>query len=131
MSTGVEKYEGDAATAEGATARSPRAARLLAEVGREVRPFKIRDVEISPPLVLSPMAGVTDVPFRALLKRRGGIGLTVSEFISVEGLTRNNPKLRWQMRCFENERPFAVQVCGGQAERMRMTAELAEEVRAD
>ena len=49
----------------------------------EIKPFKIRDVEINPPLVLSPMAGVTDVSFRRLLKRRGGVGLSVSEFISV------------------------------------------------
>jgi nifR3 family TIM-barrel protein len=96
-----------------------------------MKPFKIRDVLISPPLVLSPMAGVTDVPFRALLKRRGGIGLTVSEFISVEGLTRNNPKSRRQMRFFDYERPFAVQIFGGQPERMRMAAEMAEEVGAD
>src|SRR5918998_867946 len=95
------------------------------------RPFKIRDVLISPPLVLSPMAGVTDVPFRALLKRRGGIGLTVSEFISVEGLTRNNPKSKRQMRFYDYERPFAVQIFGGQPERMRMAAEMAEEVGAD
>ncbi|HEV2862455.1 MAG TPA: tRNA-dihydrouridine synthase family protein, partial [Pyrinomonadaceae bacterium] len=96
-----------------------------------MKPFKIRDVEINPPLVLSPMAGVTDVPFRALLKRRGGIGLTVSEFISVEGLTRDNPKSKRQMRFFEEERPFAVQIFGGQPERMRMAAEMAEEVGAD
>jgi nifR3 family TIM-barrel protein len=96
-----------------------------------MKPFKIRNVLISPPLVLSPMAGVTDVPFRALLKRRGGIGLTVSEFISVEGLTRNNPKSRRQMRFFDYERPFAVQIFGGQPERMRMAAEMAEEVGAD
>jgi tRNA-dihydrouridine synthase B len=94
-------------------------------------PFKIRDVEINPPLVLSPMAGVTDISFRRLLKRRGGIGLTVSEFISVEGLTRHNPKSKRQMRFFEEERPFAVQIFGGQPERMRMAAEIAEEVGAD
>jgi tRNA-dihydrouridine synthase B len=57
-----------------------------------MKPFKIRNIEINPPLVLSPMAGVTDYSFRRMAKRRGGIGLTVSEFISVEGLTRNNPK---------------------------------------
>ncbi|MFN2577461.1 MAG: tRNA dihydrouridine synthase DusB [Pyrinomonadaceae bacterium] len=96
-----------------------------------IKPFTIRDIEISPPLVLSPMAGVTDISFRRLLKARGGIGLTVSEFISVEGLTRNNPKSKRQMRFYENERPFAVQIFGGQAERMRMAAEMAEEVGAD
>ncbi|HYY56456.1 MAG TPA: tRNA dihydrouridine synthase DusB, partial [Pyrinomonadaceae bacterium] len=96
-----------------------------------MKAFKIRDVEINPPLVLSPMAGVTDVSFRRLLKRRGGIGLTVSEFISVEGLTRDNPKSKRQMRFCEDERPFAVQIFGGKPERMRMAAEMAESVGAD
>ncbi len=97
----------------------------------EIKPFKIRDIEINPPLILSPMAGVTDVSFRRLLKRRGGVGLSVSEFISVEGLTRSNPKSKRQMRFYPDERPFAVQIFGGQPERMRMAAEMAEEVGAD
>src|SRR5436190_18305659 len=97
----------------------------------DIKPFKVRNIEINPPLVLSPMAGVTDISFRRLLKARGGIGLTVSEFISVEGLTRNNSKSKRQMRFYENERPFAAQIFGGQAERMRMAAEMAEEVGAD
>jgi tRNA-dihydrouridine synthase B len=96
-----------------------------------VVPFKIRDIEINPPLILSPMAGVTDYTFRRLIKRRGGVGLVVSEFISVEGLTRNNPKSKRQMRFDEEERPYAVQIFGGQPERMAMGAEMAEEVGAD
>jgi len=96
-----------------------------------IKPFKIRDIEINPPLVLSPMAGVTDVSFRRLVKQCGGVGLTVSEFISVEGLTRNNPKSKRQMRFFEDERPYAVQIFGGQPERMRMAALMAEEIGAD
>jgi tRNA-dihydrouridine synthase B len=96
-----------------------------------MKPFKIRDIEINPPLILSPMAGVTDISFRRLLKKCGGVGLTVSEFISVEGLTRHNPKSKRQMRFFEEERPFAVQIFGGQPMRMRMAAEMAEEVGAD
>lgn len=97
----------------------------------KIEPFKIRDVLIDPPLILSPMAGVTDVAFRCLMKRLGGIGLTVSEFVSVEGLTRNNPKSKRQMRFQTYERPFAVQIFGGQPERMRMAAQMAEEVGAD
>ena len=96
-----------------------------------MKPFKIRNIEINPPLVLSPMAGVTDYSFRRLAKTCGGIGLTVSEFISVEGLTRNNPKSKRQMRFWAAERPFAVQIFGGQVERMAMAAEMAEEVGAD
>jgi len=96
-----------------------------------MKPFKIRNIEINPPLILSPMAGVTDYTFRRLIKRRGGVGLVVSEFISVEGLTRGNPKSKRQMRFAEEERPFAVQIFGGQVERMVLGAEMAEEVGAD
>jgi tRNA-dihydrouridine synthase B len=96
-----------------------------------MKPFKIRNISIDPPLILSPMAGVTDYTFRRLIKRRGGVGLVVSEFISVEGLTRGNPKSKRQMRFDEEERPFAVQIFGGQPERMAMGAEMAEEIGAD
>ena len=96
-----------------------------------MKPFKIRNIEISPPLVLSPMAGVTDYSFRRLIKSCGGVGLSVSEFISVEGLTRHNPKSKRQMRFDETERPFAVQIFGGEVSRMVLGAEMAEEVGAD
>lgn len=96
-----------------------------------MKPFKIRDIAIDPPLILSPMAGVTDYTFRRLIKRRGGVGLVVSEFISVEGLTRHNPKSKRQMRFDEEERPFAVQIFGGKVDRMAMGAEMAQEVGAD
>src|SRR5215213_3221645 len=94
-------------------------------------PFKIRNIDVDPPLILSPMAGVTDYTFRRLIKRRGGVGLVVSEFISVEGLTRGNPKSKRQMRFDQEERPFAVQIFGGRPERMAMGAEMAQEVGAD
>jgi nifR3 family TIM-barrel protein len=96
-----------------------------------VKAFRIRNIPIDPPLILSPMAGVTDYTFRRLIKRRGGVGLVVSEFISVEGLTRGNPKAKRQMRFDEEERPYAVQIFGGQVERMVLGAEMAEEVGAD
>jgi nifR3 family TIM-barrel protein len=96
-----------------------------------MKPFKIRDITIDPPLILSPMAGVTDYTFRRLIKRRGGVGLVVSEFISVEGLTRGNPKSKRQMRFDEEERPYAVQIFGGKPDRMAMGAEMAQEVGAD
>ncbi len=96
-----------------------------------MKTFKVRDIEISPPLVLSPMAGVTDFSFRRLLKKRGGVGMTVSEFISVEGMTRNSPQSKRMMRFQEFERPFAVQIFGSNIERMAMAAEMAEDIGAD
>src|SRR3954464_15924344 len=89
--------------------------------------FRIRDIDINPPLILSPMAGVTDYTFRRLIKRRGGVGLVVSEFISVEGFTPLNPKSKRQLRFDEEERRFAVQIFRGQAPRKAWGAEMAQE----
>ncbi len=110
---------------------SERTQRPYIRLTPEMKPFNIRDIAIDPPLILSPMAGVTDYTFRRLIKRRGGVGLVVSEFISVEGLTRHNPKAKRQMRFDEEERPFAVQIFGGQAPRMALGAEMAQEIGAD
>ncbi len=96
-----------------------------------MKPFYIRNIKIDPPLTLSPMAGVTDYSFRRLIKRRGGVGMTVSEFISVEGMTRNSPQSKRMMRFNEEERPFAIQIFGANTKRMAMAAEMAEEVGAD
>lgn len=93
--------------------------------------FSIAGRKLSPPLVLSPMAGVTDSPFRRVAKRCGGLGLIVTEFISVEGLTRGNLRSHQMMRFKTEERPIAIQIFGYDAERMRWAAEIAEEAGAD
>src|SRR5262245_50701041 len=72
--------------------------------------FKIEGRELWPPLVLSPMAGVTDSPFRRVAKKCGGLGLIVTEFISVEGLTRGNLRSHEMMRFKPEERSIAIQI---------------------
>src|ERR1051326_1226885 len=94
--------------------------------------YSIRNVSIKPNLILAPMAGVTDSAFRKLIKRCGGVGLIVTEFISAEGLTRNNLKTH-RMMFFddEEERPISIQFFGHTPERMAAAAELAEQMGAD
>ncbi len=93
--------------------------------------FEIAGRRLSPPLVLSPMAGVTDSPFRRVAKKCGSIGLIVTEFISVEGLTRGNMRSHEMMRFAPEERPIAIQIFGYDEVRMRWAAEIAEEAGAD
>jgi tRNA-dihydrouridine synthase B len=88
-------------------------------------------VTIRPNLVLAPMAGVTDSPFRRLIKELGGVGLIVTEFISVEGLTRGNLKTHRMLRFLPEERPISIQIFGYDVERMRVAAEVVEEAGAD
>ena len=98
------------------------------------RAIQVGPVEIRPNLILSPMSGVTDSPFRRMVKLASGdaVGLLVTEFISVEGLTRGN--LRTAMRLHfkpEVERPLSVQIFGSEKVRMADAAEIAVDHGAD
>src|SRR5687768_1682955 len=93
--------------------------------------YYIGNVQIRPNLILAPMAGVTDSAFRKLIKRCGSVGLIVTEFISVEGLTRNNLKTHRMLRFDEEERPISIQFFGHNEERVAAAAQVAEERGAD
>jgi nifR3 family TIM-barrel protein len=91
----------------------------------------VGSVKIEPNLVLAPMAGVTDSSFRRLIKELGGVGLIVTEFISVEGLTRGNMRTHRMMRFLPEERPLSIQIFGYDVDRMVMAAGAIEESGAD
>jgi len=93
--------------------------------------FRLGNIEIKPNLVLAPMAGVTDSSFRRLIKELDGVGLIVTEFISVEGLTRGNMRTHRMMKFLPEERPLSIQIFGHDEERMAMAAEIIEESGAD
>jgi tRNA-dihydrouridine synthase B len=93
--------------------------------------FNISSARVEPNLVLAPMAGVTDSSFRRLIKELGGVGLIVTEFISVEGLTRGNLRTHRMMKFLPEERPLSIQIFGHDEERMAMAAEIIQESGAD
>jgi tRNA-dihydrouridine synthase B len=90
------------------------------------RSFTIGGVAIESPLALAPMAEVTDTYYRSLIKELGGVGLVVSEFISAEGLTRKNDRSHQMLAFDESERPVAIQIYGGDPERMDDAAAIVE-----
>lgn len=92
----------------------------------DFHPFAIGNVPIDPPLALAPMAEVTDMYYRSLVKELGGVGLVVSEFVSSEGLTRNNKRSKQMLAFSENERPVAIQIYGGDPDRMDDAAAMVE-----
>ena len=80
---------------------------------------------LSNPAILSPMAGVTDVAFRALCKRYGA-GMTCTEFVSSAALVRDS-KRTWAMLVTDpNERPVGVQLFGANEEEVVRAAQLVE-----
>jgi len=73
---------------------------------------QIGPVTIDPPLVLAPMAGITDSPFRRMIRSLGGCGLVTMEFISSEAVTRGVGKELGKLPFDASERPIAIQVYG-------------------
>ena len=98
-----------------------------------IKPYRIRAIEVNPGLVLSPMSGVTTRPFRRLVKELnpGAVGLVVSEFVSVEGMTRGSQRTMEMMRFSEEERPYCVQIFGYDIARMRDAAMMVQDIGAD
>jgi tRNA-dihydrouridine synthase B len=95
--------------------------------------LSIGEVETFPNLLLAPMSGVTNSCFRRLIREEnpGAVGLVVTEFISIEGLTRGNIKSRKMMDFDEIERPISIQIFGHDIMRMVDAAKMAEDAGAD
>lgn len=93
--------------------------------------MKIGDVELGSPLVISPMAGMTDTAFRRLVKRQGGCGLVVSEMVSSEGLIRGIDRTLEYAEYTEEERPVSIQIFGGEPAKMAEAARVVEQMGAN
>lgn len=98
-----------------------------------LRPLQVGPVQLRTNLVLSPMSGVTDSAFRRTVQAASAdaVGLLVSEFIAVEGLTRANAKTMAMLRFAATERPISIQIFGADVERMAEAARMVEEAGAD
>jgi nifR3 family TIM-barrel protein len=79
------------------------------------------------PLFLAPMAGVSESPFRRLC-RRFGADVVVTEFLSAEGIRRENPATLAKLRFGPDERPIGVQIFGAEPDAMAEAAALVTDV---
>ncbi|MFU0826138.1 MAG: tRNA-dihydrouridine synthase [Lachnoclostridium sp.] len=87
--------------------------------------FKIGNIEIQGNLVLGPMAGVTDLPFRLLCKEQGA-DLIYTEMVSAKGIHYNNKNTQDLLVVEEKERPVALQLFGSDPYIMSETAKRIE-----
>ncbi len=79
------------------------------------------------PLILAPQAGVSESPFRRLC-RAYGADVVVSEFVSSEGIRRNDRRTHEYLRFHDEERPIGIQIFGADPVAMGEAAALVEEV---
>jgi len=91
--------------------------------------YRIRDIIVSPAVVLAPMEGVTNLTFRRLLRELGGPGLTYTEFIPSEGLKPGN-KIAQRAEFDPDEYPIAVQIFGRRPQGMAEAARIIEDMGA-
>lgn len=88
--------------------------------------MNIGNVELTSLLVLAPMAGVTDLAFRAICRELGA-GYTISEMVSAKALCYQDKKTIPLLKLGEGEHPAAVQIFGSDEDCMEKAAALALE----
>ena len=81
------------------------------EKGREILDLRIGSTELPNNLILAPMAGVSDLPFR-LLCREQGAGLTVMEMVSAKAILYKNRNTEELMRTVPEDHPVSLQLFG-------------------
>jgi tRNA-dihydrouridine synthase B len=91
-----------------------------------LRPVEIGPIRIEDPVILAPMSGVTDMPFRQMVKR-GGAGLVVSEMIASAAMVRENRKTLLMAKNSPEEFPMSVQLAGCEPQVMADAARLNED----
>lgn len=93
--------------------------------------LNIGNIKIDPPLILAPMAGITDLAFRLTVKSKGGCGLVYSEMVSANALVRNHKRTRHLLDSHPDERPLAVQIFGSDPQVMAEAGRIVEDMGAD
>lgn len=91
-----------------------------------IRKLQIGNVVLDNPLILAPMAGVTDLPFR-LLCREQGAGLVCMEMISAKAIYYNNRNTRELMEIHPQEQPVSLQLFGSDPQIISEMARRIEE----
>ncbi|TYT74522.1 tRNA dihydrouridine synthase DusB [Desulfobotulus mexicanus] len=92
--------------------------------------FSIGGISFSHPTVLAPLAGVTDQPFRRMIKGFG-CGLVCSEMVSANGLVYGSEKTRQLMASHPEERPLSIQIFGSDPAIMAEAALMVQDAGAD
>lgn len=92
--------------------------------------LEIGTVALKNCLVMAPMAGITNLPFRTLVRRLGA-ALVTTEMVSAVGLTMGHPRTLSYLRSWGHEKPLSVQIFGASPESMARAAQIAVEAGAD
>ena len=92
-----------------------------------LKKIKIKDLELENNLILAPMAGVTDLPFRKICKEFGP-GLVCTEMVSSKAIYHDDTKTKLLMNTDGEKRPISMQIFGSDEETMGYAAKYVSKI---
>ena len=84
------------------------------------------ELRLETPLLLSPLAGYTNLPFRLTIRELGSVGLCTTDLVNARSLLEKNPKALKLVESSPEDRPLAVQLFGAVPEEMAAAAQFLE-----
>ena len=88
-----------------------------------LKKIKIGDTELENNIILAPMAGITDLPFRIICKKYGEPGLVCNEMVSSRAICYKDEKTLKMITTKEEEKPISMQIFGNNPDSMGESAE--------
>ena len=89
--------------------------------------IKLGDVVLNKPVILAPLDGYTDIPYRLIVKEMQA-DLIYTEFVNSDAIIYTNRKTMSKMKILEEERPVVVQIFGSKPENMAKAAQIVEQL---
>ena len=93
--------------------------------------LRLGSLPLATPLLLAPMAGITDRDFRLIVRRIGGVGMVGMEFLPAKGLVAGERRTLALLHFAEEERPLSMQIYGSDEATLGEAARRVEELAPD
>jgi nifR3 family TIM-barrel protein len=93
-----------------------------------LKKLKIGNVELENNIILAPMAGVTDLPFRIICKKYGNPGLVCNEMVSSKAIVYEDEKTYQMLNCEKEKRPISMQIFGSEPETMGLAGKKVSKI---
>ena len=90
--------------------------------------LKIGNIELENNIILAPMAGVTDLPFRVICKKYGNPGLVCNEMVSAKAIVYEDEKTKLMLNCKDQKRPISMQIFGREPDVMGQAAKEVSQI---
>src|SRR5262249_36844762 len=84
--------------------------------------LRLASLAVDPPLLLAPMAGITDRDFRLIVRRIGGVGMVGMEFLPAKGLVAGDRRTRRLLPFIAQEPPLSRQIYGSHPDTLAAAA---------